>query len=307
MGCVFIERQQAPQNMSLPQQRQIAISIDDLPVVRCQTLEMRRQVTDCLVSTLRLHQIPAIGFVNEQKLGEPEPNPDDVALLETWLDAGLELGNHTYSHPSLFSTPLEDFKLQVLRGVQVTGRLLRDRGLRLKYFRHPFLNTGPSHDTKDAFEKFLEREGYTAAPVTVDNSEWIYADAYDAANMRGDTVLASAIGADYIRYMKNVLEFYETLSRDLFEREISQVLLIHANQLNADCLGNLILMFQRREYKFISLDAALRDPAYRSADYYIGEKGISWLQRWWITKGNSFRHEPEVPEWIEEARTDKTG
>jgi peptidoglycan/xylan/chitin deacetylase (PgdA/CDA1 family) len=291
--------------MSLSQQRQLAISIDDLPAVRCQTLEMRRRVTDCLVSTLQLHQIPAIGFVNEQKLGEPVPNPDNVALLETWLDAGLELGNHTYSHASLFSMPLEEFKLEVLLGGRVTGRLLETRGRRLRFFRHPFLNTGPDHDIKRSFEEFLEREGYTVAPVTVDNSEWIYADAYDAAKTRSDTALASAIGADYIRYMREMFEFYETLSRDLFEREISQVLLIHANQLNADYLGSLLSMVEQREYKCISLEAALRDPAYRSSDDYVGENGISWLQRWWITNGKSFRHEPEVPEWIEEVRTDK--
>jgi hypothetical protein len=258
------------------------------------------------VSTLQLHQIPAIGFVNEQKLGEPLPNPDDVALLGTWLDAGLELGNHTYSHASLFSTPLEEFKLEVLRGGRVTGRLLETRGRRLRFFRHPFLNTGPDHDIKRSFEEFLEGEGYTVAPVTVDNSEWIYADAYDAAKTRSDTALASAVGADYIRYMREMFEFYETLSRDLFGREISQVLLIHANQLNADYLGSLLSMVEQREYKCISLEAALRDPAYRSSDDYVGGNGISWLQRWWITNGKSFRHEPEVPEWIEEARTDKT-
>lgn len=287
------------------QQRSLAVTVDDLPVVRGRNLEMRRWVTASLVSHLQLHRIPAIGFVNEQRLGEPAPNPDEVALIRAWLDAGLELGNHTYSHPSLFSTPLEEFKLEVLRGARVTGRLLGERGLRLRFFRHPFLNTGPDHDTKEAFEEFLEREGYTVAPVTIDNAEWIYADAYDSAKMRGDIVLASDIGADYIRYMREMLEFYEKLSQDLFDREIPQVLLIHSNQLNADYLGSLCRMIEQREYKFISLDAALKDPAYQSSDDYVGKNGISWLQRWWITKGESFRQEPKVPAWIEEARTDK--
>jgi hypothetical protein len=82
-----------------------------------------------------------------------------------------------------------------------------------------------------------------------------------------------------------MFEFYETLSRDLFERDIAQVHLIHANKLNADCLGSLIHMVEQREYKFIPLGAARRDPAYQSIDGYVGRDGISWLQRWWITNG----------------------
>ncbi len=170
------------------------------------------------------------------------PSPDEVALLTAWLDAGLELGNHTYSHPNLFSTPLEEFKLDVLRGERVTKRLLGERGLRLRFFRHPFLNTGPSYDIKKAFGEFLAQEGYTVAPVTIDNSEWVYADAYDAAKMCSDTTLATASGDDYLRYMSEVIDFYERLSQDLFSTEPSHVLLLHANQLNADRLGSLIHM-----------------------------------------------------------------
>jgi hypothetical protein len=72
--------------------------------------------------------------------------------------------------------------------------------------------------------------------------------------------------------------------------------------LNADSITELIKMIHGRGYDFISLQEALDDPAYLSVDDYIGEAGISWLQRWWITKGKVFRAEPEVPGWIEAVR-----
>lgn len=54
-------------------------------------------------------------------------------------------------------------------------------------------------------------------------------------------------------------------------------------------------------YEFVSLEAALEDPAYASADDYFGPSGITWLHRWALTQGKRgafFAGEPEVPEWI---------
>ena len=252
-------------------------------------------ITSGLLRHLDAYDIPATGFVNEQGLGEPDVQPERVALLERWLDAGHDLGNHTYAHPSFYTTPLADYQADVLRGETVTVRLL---GERPRYFRHPYLNTGPDLETKTAFERFLAEEDYEVAPVTIDNDEWIYALAYDKAEAAGDSALAARIGTDYVRYMDEMFAFYEGLSRDLLGREPAQVLLIHANVLNADYLDELAAMMQARGYRFISLEEALQDPAYRLPDEYTGESGLSWLQRWWITQGNERRKEPYPPKWV---------
>ena len=72
-------------------------------------------------------------------------------------------------------------------------------------------------------------------------------------------------------------------------------------QLTADYMEQLIRMIRGRGYRFISLTAALRDPAYDQPDGYFGPAGITWLHRWAIARNmdrNIFRGEPEVPEWI---------
>ncbi len=279
--------------------RSIAVTIDDLPTVGAYTLEDKQGITSDLVAALVRNGIPAVGFVNESKLGPDGPVPEQVALLEQWLDAGLELGNHTYSHPSLFDTPLDRFMEDVLRGETVTRPLMAKHGQRLRYFRHPFLHTGSSMEKKVGFESFLAELGYETAPVTIANDDYIYALAYRKAE--GDADLMQRIGADYLRYMDSVFAFFERFSVDVLEREPAQVLLLHANRLNADYLDQLAALMKRRGYRFISLEKALQDPAYTSPDTFIDRKGISWLIRWAATQGRPLQYEPDVARWVEQS------
>jgi hypothetical protein len=62
-------------------------------------------------------------------------------------------------------------------------------------------------------------------------------------------------------------------------------------------------MIERRGYRFITLDRALEDPAYQSADTYVGPAGITWLHRWALTRGTPrafYQDEPEVPPFVAE-------
>jgi peptidoglycan/xylan/chitin deacetylase (PgdA/CDA1 family) len=87
--------------------RSVAFTFDDLPATRLRTLPDAQLMTARLLALLRAHQIPAIGFVNEGKLyAAPGEEEARAALLEAWLDAGLELGNHTYSHLRLYDVSL---------------------------------------------------------------------------------------------------------------------------------------------------------------------------------------------------------
>lgn len=286
-----------------PARRQVAVTFDDLPVVSVTRIDpdAYREITNKLVGTITANRIPAIGFVNERKLypgGEGARDEARVALLRAWTAAGLELGNHTYSHPDLHTTPLATFQEDVTRGETVTIMLLREKGMSLRYFRHPFLHTGRDLATKTAFEQFLIRRGYHVAPVTIDNSDWIFASAYAKAMERGDKEMMRRIAQAYVPYMESMFEFFEKLSIDLVGYEVRQVLLLHANALNADHFDRLAAMMKRRGYTFITLDEALRDKAYALPDTYTGAGGLSWLHRWVQTKGMARRDEPSTPEFV---------
>jgi peptidoglycan/xylan/chitin deacetylase (PgdA/CDA1 family) len=299
----------APQSANpLPKHnREIAITFDDLPIagVLSHDLASSRTITSKLLTAITAHRIPAVGFVNEGKLRrDGGVDAKRVDLLRMWLDAGLELGNHTYAHLDLNRTPLPAFEEDVLRGEAVTRPLLGARGMTLRFFRHPFLHTGRDLDTKRQFESFLAAHGYRVAPVTIDNDEYIFAAAYDRASARGDRDLMRRVTEAYIPYMEAKLEFFERNSRDLVGYEMRQILLLHANPMNAEHVGALARMIERRGYRFITLERALEDAAYESPDTYVGSGGITWLHRWALTKGvgkDFFAGEPTVPAFVEKA------
>jgi hypothetical protein len=155
--------------------------------------------------------------------------------------------------------------------------------------------------------------------VTVDNSDYIFAAAYDRAVARQDDERArpggpgapssgvtdpQTIASAYVDYMEAVAAYYEQQSVALLGRELRQTLLIHASALNAATFDRLATMLEGRGYRFITLERALEDAAYSSRDEYYGPGGITWLHRWALTEGRRgtfFASEPAVPDWIAQA------
>ncbi len=286
------------------QQKQVCFSVDDMPVVSygiSDTLFQRDLISN-LISSLKKNKIPAIGYVNEKKLYDGQAiNTFQVDLLSEWLENGLELGNHSYSHPDYNTVSFKEFTANVLKGEAILKKLLSSKNMKLKYFRHPFLHLGNSKLKADSLSDFLSAHGYTTAPVTIDNDDYLFAVAYHRARLKKDTSLQLKIGHDYIFYLEKKLRYYEKQSNNLFNRNIKQILLMHASLLNSDYIDSLAIMFKKNGYEFISMNEALQDNAYQTKITTYGNWGISWIDRWALSIGKKkdfFKDEPTVPEYI---------
>ncbi len=286
-------------------QRVVAVTIDDLPIITKQKdAKAQTRITKKLLKHIKNADVPAIGFVNEGKIFRNKNDAERLTgYLKMWLADGLELGNHTYSHKSLNRISLEDYKEDILKGEKTTKKLLSENGMKMRYFRHPFLQTGLSLDVKKGLDKFLAKHNYTIAPVSIDNSDWAFSAAYDNAILKKDKKLKKKIGKAYVPYLEAKTDYWERQSVRLFNREIKQILLLHANSINADYFDDLMKMYKKRGYKFITLEEALTDEAYRLPDEFTGRAGISWIHRWAIAKGkeNILPNEPRVPKFVMEA------
>ena len=299
LGTAGIALDQPP-GTSIPV-REMTVTFDDLPwaSVVPGNIDRAHSSTEALMLVLRRHQVPAIGFVNEIKLErEGVVQPARIALLAAWVAAGLELGNHTHSHIDLHLARVEDVLADVTRGEVQTRRLLAEHGMRLRYFRHPFLHRGRDAETRLRLEEYLQDREYRVAPVTIDNSDYVFAAALDHAVVNGDAEAQHRIVEAYLDYMQKVVAYDEQQSIALFGREIRQVLLLHANALNVRTFDRLAQLLKARGYRFVPIDRALEDPAYGSPEAYFGPAGITWIHRWALTLGKPaafFAGEPEVP------------
>ncbi len=277
-------------------QHAVAITIDDLPRGGDggpRDLPAVRELTQRLLAPLRTQHVPVIGFVNE---GRADFGPDGLReVLDVWLDSGADLGNHSYSHLNINKVALAAFTADISRGEPIVRAALAARGRELKYFRHPFLFTGPTPEIKAGLQRFLDDHGYTVAPVTIDDDDYEFAALYTRPEYR------ERVRREYVPYMESVVAFFEERGIEVVGHDFPQILLIHVSELNADAMPELLAMFRRRGYAFVSLDAALTDEAYRLPDTYAGTGGFSWIHRWSKTKGMPAKGEPEAPSWVSKA------
>ena len=281
------------------QNKKVAITIDDLPCTHCDDYENVKKVNTAIIESLKAYEAPAIGFVVESRLyTNDKPDESKISVLKEWLDNGFELGNHTFSHPFINSTPLEEYKQEIAKGEIITRPLLKKYNKDLRYFRHTQLRTGPTKKYKEALDAELLKRGYTIAPVTIDNDEYIYAYCYKIAKEQKDSMNMRLIAKDYLRYMEKIIDHYEKLSLNFMGRHINQILLLHTNDLNGDHLNGILKIFKKKNYQFISLDEALSDKAYdQKTGHY--SKGLSWLNRWQIEKGLKPTLQPDVSSQIQ--------
>jgi len=276
--------------------REVAITIDDLPRGGdhgSQSLAGIRAMTGRLLKPFRDEKIPLIGFVNAGRV-EELGSQGLRQILDMWLDAGADLGNHSYSHLQINNVPLEQYTADIVRGEPILRTTLAARGKKLEFYRHPYLHTGPTPEIKKGMQEFLDQHGYRVAPVTLDDDDYLFAALYTNPEFK------DRVRKEYVPYMESVVAAFEKMSVQVVGREFPQVLLIHASQMNADLMPDLLAMFRRRGYTFVSLDHALADPAYRLPDEYAGPNGFSWLHRWAITKGITRTPEPDSPAWVRE-------
>jgi len=276
--------------------KEVAVTIDDLPRGGdggSQTFAEIRDMTERLRAPLRSQKIPVTGFVHP---GRTALSVVELRrILDLWLDTGAELGNHTWSHADLNRMNVADYEQEILKADAFLRPIIEAHRKRLEFFRYPMLHAGPTQQTKHAIAEFLASHHYRNAPVTFDDSDYMFAAAYMRPELRERVI------REYVPYLESVVAFFEQRSVEVVGREFPQILLLHANELNSRMLPDILEMLRRRGYRFVSLGDALRDDAYRMPENYVGPGGFSYIHRWSMTKGMPNKGEPDEPEWVRKA------
>lgn len=275
------------------QQRTVAITVDDLLYAgSSKSLETAKDVNRKILAALQAHHAPATGFVN-QKTVEQYGN----SILKDWISRGFDLGNHTYSHADANTLSVQQIQDEIVRGESAIKPLMNRK---LAYFRFPFNHTGDTQEKHDAIAAFLSQRGYQPATCTIDTSDYLFNDAYERMLANHDQASANKLRTEYLAYTSTEIDYYAALNKQVLGYAPPEVMLLHDNRLNADVLDLILKIFERKQYRFVSLAEAQSDPAYRIPETYITKFGMMWGYRWAKLRGVKVNGslETEPAKWI---------
>lgn len=235
------------------QEKEIAITIDDLPLVasRMNTPANRQRSIDRftqIIQAFQKYKVPATGFVIAGAIEKGQ-----WEFLEQFRQAGLMLGNHTYSHYNLNQMSAEKYIADLERADKILAPIMTQP----KYFRYPYLAEG-NKKTKQKVYDYLNEHHYTIAPVTIDSKDFEFNKMVYRVPYRARAAYIEKLKPRYLAYIWKQTLLAEKKSQG---KNGKQILLIHANLLNSYLLGDILHMYQENGYKFISLTDALKNPA----------------------------------------------
>lgn len=234
------------------EEKQIAITIDDLPFVGSGTstpssLKRTQERFMAIVKALVDNQVPATGFVIGDAVAKNEWD-----LLETFRNQGFALGNHTYTHKSLGGMSAEKYIADIERADVKLAPVLTEP----KYFRYPYLAEG-SGAKKQKVAEYLAVHQYTIAPVTIDSKDYEFNAKFYHIPYRKRAQSIGQFKKRYLAYIWKQTLIAEHRAKKVDGQPVKQILLIHANLLNSYCLADIIELYKKNGYKFISLAEAL--------------------------------------------------
>ena len=293
------------------QTRTVALTVDDLPYVSADPTHPAPAVVSSaaakanrrLLAAFHHQHIPVTGFVNQKWVDE---TASGAGILQAWIAAGLDLGNHTYSHPDFNDHTIEEFEQEVTRGEVGLVPLMRAAGRTGTFFRFPFNHSGDTQEKHDAAAHFLADRGYRQAPCTIETSDYLFNQAYGGMLANHDRAAAARLRADYLAFTAAQIDYFDKLNRQVLGYDAPQIMLIHDNQLNADVIDKLVKIFRDKQYGFVTLTEAEADPAYQAPDTFVTKYGPMWAYRWARERNVMVngRLEPDPPKWITEYSQD---
>jgi peptidoglycan/xylan/chitin deacetylase (PgdA/CDA1 family)/ketosteroid isomerase-like protein len=258
--------------------RPIAVTVDDLPIALGslhRDPSERKRITLGLLATLARHDIQAVGLVTWRNVIDE----NDIALLEMWLDAGHELGNHSYSHNDYTRTASEEFIADVERGREQVARLLEARDKQLRFFRFPMLHEGETPEKLEAMRGYLMSSGQRNLPVTIDNADASFARPWVEAGAAGDEAARIAIGEEFQASLRLAVRHHERTSDRLFDGAVPQILLLHANEIGTVEWDPLFTWLVASGHRFAAIDDVLTHPAFDIDPAFVSPKGYSLWDR----------------------------
>lgn len=250
---------------------EVALTFDDVPMPRGELFDAEGRIHR-LLDQLEERGVQAAFFC----IGASASTESGRRSLEALSGRGQLLANHSFSHRHASKLDTAAF----LEELKWTDLLLQNFTTARRWFRFPYLDYG-NREGGGNFKKaqlfnLLRASGYTHGYATINSFDWYINGLLQKALRAGYEV-------DYGRLKTVYLDLLEQWTADygLYWSRVApeepHVLLLHANDLNALYLTDLIDSFESRGWTFVSPDRAYANPRYHFttlSDLYVKLFGL---------------------------------
>jgi uncharacterized protein (TIGR02246 family) len=255
----------------------VLVSVDDLPIgsgsLHPDAAE-RERITRGLLEVLARHRIKAAGMVTWRNVGT-----GGEKLLDLWLRAGHELGNHSYEHLDYTRLESGPYIADLEKGRAALQAFLYPRGQKVRFFRFPFLREGETIEKLRAVREYLAKTGQRNLPVTIDNQDWSFERPWVEARKAGDTARLARLGEDYQHALRLELLTQTALGDEWIGRATPQILLLHANEVGTAQWDALFTWMKARGFRFAGPEEVMADPSLSMPHEFVGRYGGGLWQR----------------------------
>jgi peptidoglycan/xylan/chitin deacetylase (PgdA/CDA1 family) len=258
--------------------RPLLVTVDDLPLTagRLHTDPSEREaLTRRLLAVLARHKVKAVGLVTWGNLLDAK----ETALLDLWLQAGHELGNHSNKHLDYTRTPSEAYIADIEEARGKIAAYLASRGQKLRFFRFPMLCEGDTPEKLAAMRGYLASSGQRNLPVTIDDQDWSFEERIVKATRAGDAHALALAGEDYQASLRICVEDQEARGDRLFGRRLPQILLLHAGAAGAANWDRLFTWLEETGHRFATADEVLADPVFAEKQDTVASHGFGLWDR----------------------------
>ena len=237
----------------------VALTFDDMPAAAALPSGMTRtQIATQLAEELKAsHLEGTYGFVNASKL---ENDPDAQQALRAWVAVGMNIGSHTWSHPSLTASTVEAFEQDIAKNEPALRQYAQSRDWH--WFRYPFLWEGDTLEKRHAIRSYLSEHGYRIAQVSLDFEDYAWNDAYARCAAKQDNTAIDWLRQSYLDTAKEYIALGRAEQRIAFGREIPNVILLHETAFTTFMLPSLLDLLRGEGFTFASLPEVESDAAY---------------------------------------------
>lgn len=255
----------------------LLVTVDDLPITGSGVNDPveRTAITNGLLAALAKHKIHAVAVVTWNNVHSQA----DERLLERWLAAGHELGNHSFAHLNYTRTRAKDYIDDVERARLKVAALMARQQKVLRFFRFPFLCEGDTREKLQAMREYLASSAQRNLPVTIDTQDWSFDKPWREAVKANDVRGQLRVAEQYHEALHVAARYHTAHGDELFARTTPQILLLHANSVGAANWDKLFQWFAASGYRFAEADEVLGDPVFAEPHDFVFTHGVSLWAR----------------------------